>query len=133
MGVPNDFEAVILDLDGVITQTAKVHAQAWKRLFDEYLAYREAQGMAGFAAFEIEGDYAEHVDGKPRYDGVRDFLSSRDIQLPRGEPSDPPGFRTVYALGNWKDELFRGLIDTQGVEVYKDTVEQIRRWRQPGG
>jgi beta-phosphoglucomutase family hydrolase len=128
----DEYDAVILDLDGVITQTAHVHARAWKQLFDEYLEYRKAEGLAGFAPFRIDPDYTRHIDGKPRNDGVRDFLASRGIRLPEGSPSDPPGFDTVRALGNRKNVVFLKEIERGGVEVYGDTIEQIRLWRDGG-
>lgn len=86
----NRFDAVLFDLDGVLTATAKVHAACWKRMFDEYLRMREAKKKESFCPFEIQSDYKTYVDGKPRYDGVRDFLKSRAIELPEGHPDDPP-------------------------------------------
>lgn len=128
----NDYDAVILDLDGVITQTAGVHARAWKELFDEYLAYRKAAKLPGFAPFQINPDYLQYVDGKPRYDGVRDFLASRGIHLPEGSSTDAPGYGTVRALGNRKNDLFLEQIERGGVDVYKDTIDQVQRWRNRG-
>jgi len=110
-GVPLDWSrhrAVLLDLDGVITPTAKVHERAWATLFEPW----------GFTA----QDYLTHVDGRPRYDGVRAFLASRGEVLPDGDPSDPPGDGTVAALGNRKDALFRELLDRDGVAPYPGTL-----------
>lgn len=125
-----DFDAVIFDLDGVVTRTATVHARAWKRVFDEYLE-RRAEGVP-FEPFAIETDYPRYVDGKPRYDGVRSFLASRGITLPEGDPSDGPDQETVCGLGNRKNLLYNELLDAGGVEVFEDAVEQIRKWRVLG-
>jgi beta-phosphoglucomutase-like phosphatase (HAD superfamily) len=97
-----DYDAVIFDMDGVVTRTAEVHAAAWKRLFDDVLA-REAHG-ADYTPFDTVGDYRRYVDGKPRYNGVRDFLASRGIHPPEGTPDDPPERDTVCGLGNRKDQ-----------------------------
>lgn len=128
----DDFDAVIFDLDGVVTRTATVHARAWKRVFDDFL--RERAELAGerFEPFQIDVDYPRHVDGKPRYDGVRDFLASRGIELPEGEPDDPPDRATVCGLGNRKNELYNELLESGGVEIFEDTVERIRHWRRLG-
>lgn len=128
----NPFEAVILDLDGVVTQTARVHARAWRQVFDEYLVRRRAEGNGLFDPFDMDRDYDRHVEGKACYDAVRALLASRGIQLPPGVPADAPGFGTVCALGNRKNEIFICLVEEGGVDVYKDTVEQVRRWRRQG-
>ena len=127
-----DFDAVIFDLDGVITHTAALHARAWKQVFDEYLERRAARTPDGFQPFHIDADYARYVDGKPRYDGVRSFLASRRIELPEGDPSDGPEIETVCGLGNRKNELYNSLLDEGGVEVFDDAVEQLRTWRGMG-
>jgi alpha,alpha-trehalase len=124
--------AAILDLDGVITQTAHLHAQAWKQMFDVFLQARNERTGEDHAPFDAEADYDEYVDGKLRYDGVRSFLESRGIALPEGNPSDPPDAETICGLGNRKNEIFHALLDERGVEVYDDTVEQLRRWRERG-
>ncbi len=128
----HEFDAVIFDLDGVVTRTASVHARAWKQVFDEFLRQRAERTGARFEPFEIEVDYPQHVDGKPRYDGVRDFLASRGIALPEGEPDDPPDEATVCGLGNRKNELYNELLESGGVEIFEDTVERIRHWRRLG-
>ncbi len=128
----NDFDAVIFDLDGVVTRTASVHAGAWKQVFDEFLSQRAERTGARFEPFEIEVDYPQHVDGKPRYDGVRDFLASRGIALPEGEPDDSTDRRTVCGLGNRKNELYNDLLESGGVEIFEDTVERVRLWRRQG-
>lgn len=128
------YEAVILDLDGVVTQTAHLHAQAWKQMFDDYLAYRSRQEAdpQHQVLFDIETDYRNYVDGKPRYDGVQSFLLSRGIELSYGHFDDPPGTETMCGLGNRKNQLFLDLLKRKGVDVYGDTIRQIRRWREQG-
>ena len=123
------YDAVLLDLDGVITDTASVHAACWKQMFDEYLERRAAQRGEVFRPFDLDVDYRLYVDGKPRYDGVRDFLGSRGIQLPEGHPDDPPEAETVDGLGNRKNELVNKIIEEKGVEPYEGSVELIRQLR----
>lgn len=126
------FDAALFDLDGVLTATAKVHARCWKQMFDEFLhAWADERGEP-FRPFEIDPDYLQHVDGKPRYDGVRDFLASRGIELPRGEPEDAPGRRTVCGLGNRKNELVHEVIRSGGIEVYHSSVELLEDLRRQG-
>ena len=127
-----DFDALIFDLDGVVTRTATVHARAWKQVFDEFLARRRRGDDDSFRPFDIETDYPEHVDGKPRYDGVRDFLASRGIEIPEGDPSDGPDVETVCGLGNRKNVLYNELLSQGGVEIFEDTVSQIRAWKEMG-
>ena len=98
----------LLDLDGVITDTASIHAACWKQMFDEYLQKRATQRGEAFRPFDLAVDYRLYVDGKPRFDGVRDFLTSRGIQLPEGSPDDPPEAETVGGLGNRKNDLVNG-------------------------
>ncbi len=124
--------AMILDLDGVITRTASVHARAWKSMFDEYLSQRAARVGEQFVAFSVEGDYLKYVDGKPRYEGTQSFLQSRGIELPWGDPSDEPGRETVCGLGNRKNALFHQLLEKDGAEVFGDAVAALRRWREQG-
>jgi trehalose 6-phosphate phosphatase len=126
------FDAVLFDLDGVVTRTAKVHARAWKRAFDDFLRDRAAHQDASFVPFDEGSDYRSHVDGKPRYDGVRSFLRARGITLPEGQPDDPPDRVTICGLGNRKDELFLELVRRDGVEVYEDAVRRIDEWRAAG-
>jgi beta-phosphoglucomutase family hydrolase len=133
-------DAVIFDLDGVVTQTAAVHAAAWKRLFDAYLAERAARtgtspGGAPDPAlrpFDLEADYRLHVDGKPRYDGVRDFLASRGIELPAGDPSDPPERETISGLGNRKNDYFNAEVRDHGVKTFPSTVALIQQLHDAG-
>jgi beta-phosphoglucomutase family hydrolase len=126
------YDAVLLDLDGVITDTASIHARSWKRMFDEYLRERSSRTGEPFRAFDIATDYKLHVDGKPRFDGVRDFLKSRAIELPEGAPGDPPLHETVCGLGNRKNELVNETIAASGVEVYQGTVILVRRLHDEG-
>jgi beta-phosphoglucomutase family hydrolase len=125
-------DAVLLDLDGVITDTASVHAACWKQMFDEYLQKRAAQRGEVFRPFDPAADYRLYVDGKPRFDGVRDFLASRDILLPEGTPDDPPETETVGGLGNRKNDLVNRIIQDRGVEPYEGTVKMIRQLRHDG-
>jgi trehalose-phosphatase len=126
----SEVDAAIFDLDGVITQTARVHARAWKRMFDEYLRERSERRNEPFLPFSIAEDYPRYVDGKPRYDGVSSFLESRGIKLDYGTPEDPPGKETYCGLGNRKNKLFRDVIHAEGVDVYDDAVATIREWRR---
>nr|NIS82731.1 beta-phosphoglucomutase family hydrolase [Anaerolineales bacterium] len=127
-----NFDAVIFDLDGVITQTASVHSAAWKQMFDEFLrAYAEKSGET-FKEFRHTDDYLPYVDGKPRYEGVASFLESRGIKLPYGDPSDPPNRETICGLGNRKNVLFNERIAQGEVEVYATTVDFIHVLRERG-
>ncbi|HEX2597579.1 MAG TPA: HAD family hydrolase [Terriglobales bacterium] len=126
----SDPEAMIFDLDGVITFTAKVHAAAWKQLFDEFLKQRSAALHEPYREFTIEGDYLTYVDGKPRYEGVASFLSSRNISIPYGSPSDSPTSQTVCGLGNRKDDLFNQRVRQHGVEIDRDAVRFVRELRE---
>lgn len=129
---PERFDAVLFDLDGVLTSTAEVHARAWKETFDEVLRVRAAARGEPFVPFDAVDDYRRHVDGKPRYDGVRDFLASRGIVLPEGEPGDPASAETVCGIGNRKNELVNRLFDTEGVEVFEGSLRWLRELRDRG-
>jgi beta-phosphoglucomutase family hydrolase len=132
LGLPSSIRACLFDLDGVLTQSATLHAAAWKQMFDAFLRRRgEATGSA-FEPFDAENDYHEFVDGKLRYDGVRSFLASRGIELPEGEPGDSPGTETVIALGNWKNELVLSLIRGGGVEWYPGSVRYVHAAQDAG-
>jgi beta-phosphoglucomutase family hydrolase len=126
------YDAVLLDLDGVITDTAKLHAACWKEMFDAFLEKRAAEIGGAFRPFDIDMDYRLQVDGKPRFDGVRDFLSSRGIQLPEGSPDDLPKAETVGGLGNRKNALVNKIIEEVGVEAYEGSVKLIRQLRHQG-
>ena len=126
------FDAVIFDLDGVITKTALVHSSAWKKMFDEYLLEREKKHGEPFREFNHEKDYLPYVDGKPRYKGVESFLQSRGINIPFGEPEDEPRKETVCGLGNRKNEAFNEVLERDGVQVYETTVALIRELKEKG-
>nr|ABD75762.1 putative haloacid dehalogenase-like family hydrolase [uncultured bacterium] len=126
------FDAVIFDLDGVITNTALVHAAAWKKMFDAYLRSREERFGEPFREFTHAGDYLPYVDGKPRYKGVESFLESRGIHLPLGEPEDDPDRETVCGLGNKKNIMFNRVLDEEGVEKYDSSVEILKGLRAAG-
>ncbi len=127
-----DIDAVIFDLDGVVTKTATVHARAWKSMFDAYLKdHAQKQGIS-FVPFDEVSDYLKYVDGKPRYDGVRDFLASRDISLPWGSPDNPPDAETVCGLGNRKNDDFHAIVKRDGVEPFPGTIALIHRLRDLG-
>jgi beta-phosphoglucomutase family hydrolase len=132
LGLPDGITACLFDLDGVLTQTAKVHAKAWKQMFDQYLKARaEARGEE-FIPFDPVEDYDEYVDGKPRYEGVQSFLAARGIELPRGDPSDPPDNETVDGLGNHKNEIVLKLIHDEGVQPYEGSVRYVHAVRDVG-
>jgi beta-phosphoglucomutase family hydrolase len=132
LGLPNDIRACLFDLDGVLTQTAKVHAAAWKEMFDAYLEQRAGRTGEEFVPFDSGDDYDQYVDGKPRYEGVQSFLESRGIELPRGNPDDPPDAETVTGLGNRKNELVLKLIHEKGVEPYEGSVRYLHAARDAG-
>jgi beta-phosphoglucomutase family hydrolase len=132
LGLPAAVRACLFDLDGVLTQTAKVHAAAWKEMFDDYLRRRSARTGEPFVPFDPVVDYDEYVDGKPRYDGVRSFLTSRGIVLPEGDPSDSPGAETVAGLGNRKNVLVLSLLRRDGVEAYEGSVRYVEAVRAAG-
>jgi beta-phosphoglucomutase family hydrolase len=128
----DQYDAVLLDLDGVITDTASIHAACWKQMFDEFLQKRATQRGEALRPFDLATDYRRHVDGKPRFDGVRDFLESRGIQLPEGSMDDPPEAETVGGLGNRKNDLVNKIIEEKGVEPYEGSVTLIRQLRHQG-
>jgi beta-phosphoglucomutase family hydrolase len=125
--LPDAIRACLFDMDGVLTETATVHAAAWKEMFDAFLEKRGAQ-----PPFDEVHDYDAYVDGKPRYDGVRSFLASRGIELPEGDPSDPPDAETVAGLGNRKNEIVQRLIRERGVEAYDGSLRFVRAVRDAG-
>lgn len=129
VGLPPQVRACLFDLDGVLTQTAAVHAAAWKEAFDEFLSMRAEGGS--FEAFSAD-DYDRYVDGKPRADGTRSFLASREIALPEGSVDDAPGYPTVQGLGKRKNELFVHRLATGRVEVFEGSVRFVRAARAEG-
>jgi beta-phosphoglucomutase family hydrolase len=129
LGLPSTISACLFDLDGVLTQTAKVHAVAWKTTFDGFMKQRAEKTREWFKPFDPVADYDEYVDGKPREEGVRSFLSSRNVTLPEGLENDPPEADTVHGLGNRKDQLFLHLIRTHGVQTYEGSVRYLHAAR----
>jgi alpha,alpha-trehalase len=127
----DDFDAVVLDLDGVVTRTARLHARAWKKAFDEYLDRRTAAGMPPFQRFDEVEDYAAYVDGKPRMDGIRSFLSSMRVSLVEGDP-DSPKPDTIRGIGLRKNSLYLDLLRAEGPGIYDDAVDQVRGWKALG-
>jgi beta-phosphoglucomutase family hydrolase len=126
------FEAVIFDLDGVITRTALVHSHAWKKMFDDYLRQREIEHGESFKEFTQKDDYLPYVDGKPRYEGVKSFLESRGINIPFGDPSDMVELETVCGLGNRKNITFNEVLKRDGVSVYESTIQLIHDLKKVG-
>jgi beta-phosphoglucomutase family hydrolase len=132
LGLPADVRACLFDLDGVLTETATIHAAAWKEMFDRYLRERAATSGERFVPFDAVADYDAYVDGKPRQDGVRSFLAARGIDLAEGESTDPTDVETVDALGNRKNEIVQRMIRDEGVEPYEGSVRYVRAVRQAG-
>lgn len=116
----SEYDAVLFDLDGVVTPTAEVHMRAWAEMFNAFLASYD--GAAADRSPYTDADYFAHVDGKPRYEGVRDFLESRGIHLPAGTPEDPPSAETVCGLGNRKNDAFNEVLARDGVAAYPGSV-----------
>ncbi|HJQ29734.1 MAG TPA: beta-phosphoglucomutase family hydrolase [Rubrobacter sp.] len=127
-----EYDAWLFDLDGVITNTASVHAAAWKEMFDGYLKEVSEREGIPFVHFEVDPDYYNYVDGKPRYEGVDAFLRSRGIALGWGTPDDPPSTETVCGLGNRKNAAFNEAVRTRGVEVFESSVVLVRELRSRG-
>jgi beta-phosphoglucomutase family hydrolase len=125
-----NFDAVLFDLDGVLTATAKIHAACWKKMFDEFLRKRAEERGEPFQPFDIATDYYPYVDGKLRYDGVRSFLESRGIDLPFGSPDDPPGAPTIIGLGKLKDNMVKAELKKGNVEIYEGGVALARHVRR---
>jgi len=121
-----NFDAVIFDMDGVITKTAVVHSNAWKNMFDEYLHFREKTYNEPFKEFTHTDDYLPYVDGRPRYQGVERFLKSRGINIPFGDPNDEPKKETACGLGNRKNEFFNKVLEEDGVGLYDSTIKMIK-------
>jgi len=126
------FDAVLFDLDGVLTDTASLHARCWKQVFDALLERRAAERGEAFRAFDVERDYRAFVDGKPRLDGVRDFLASRGIELPEGDPHDAPDAATVQGVARRKDALVTAALARGQVEVYPGSRRWLEQLRETG-
>lgn len=132
LGLPESIRGCLFDLDGVLTQTATVHATAWKEMFDAFLEQRARAAGEPFVPFDPVRDYGAYVDGMPRADGVRTFLASRGISLTEGSPDDPPEAETVAGLGNRKNELVLQLIEERGVTVFDGSVRYVHAVRDAG-
>lgn len=128
LGLPDSITTCLFDLDGVLTDTASVHRTAWKQMFDAYLEAKDGNGFQPFT----DDDYNKYVDGKPRQDGVRDFLKSRDIQLPDGSPDDGGDAETVWGLGNRKNEKVQDEIKRNGVKVYEGSRRYLQQAQDQG-
>ncbi|MBV9197208.1 MAG: beta-phosphoglucomutase family hydrolase [Solirubrobacterales bacterium] len=132
LDLPETITACLFDLDGVLTQTASIHAHAWKEMFDDFLRHWSERTGEPFHEFDRPTDYDEYVDGKPRLEGVESFLQSRGISLAMGSPSDPPEADTINGLGTRKNELVDKLIAEQGVEPYEGSVRFVEQARAQG-
>ena len=132
LGVPDEVDALLFDLDGVLTSTATVHATAWKEAFDHLLHELADSGGPPFRAFDPGRDYAEYVDGRTRLDGVRGFLASRDIDLPEGDDDDPPEAHTIHGVGRRKQQLLMHVVERDGVEPYPGAVRYLRAAHDAG-
>jgi beta-phosphoglucomutase family hydrolase len=132
LGLPDHVTVCLFDLDGVLTPTAKLHDAAWKEMFDGYLRERALRDGVPFVPFDPDTDYNDFVDGKPREDGVRDFLASRGITLPEGSPDDPASDETVYGLGNRKNAILLDLIRAGGLAPYPGSVRYLEAARAAG-
>ena len=125
-----NIQMVILDLDGVITSTATLHAQAWKEMFDTFLQQYSKDTDTAFVPFDPQKEYRQYVDGRPRYEGAKKFLYSRKIEIPWGAPTDEPSQKTVCGLGNRKNQLYLALLRDKGAHVFPDTLQMIKLWRK---
>jgi beta-phosphoglucomutase family hydrolase len=132
LGLPEAVRGCLFDMDGVLTQTAKVHAAAWKEMFDTFLHARSEQTGTPFVPFDAVADYDQFVDGRSRADGTRGFLASRHITLPEGQPEDPPGAPTIAGLSNAKNQLVLSLLARDAVQVYEGSVTYVRAARDRG-
>lgn len=129
---PRDYDAVLFDMDGVLTQTAGLHARAWKKLFDNFLGTRATQAGEALVPFDIDTDYRRYVDGKPRHDGVVSFLESRAIQLPFDAPSEDPHAESVSSLGALKDRYFLQELDEHGAQPFEAAIELVQALKAQG-
>jgi len=132
LGLPPNIRACLFDLDGVLTETATVHARAWQRVFDDYLRARAQSTGAPFVPFDIVGEYAQFVDGKRREDGTRSFLAARGVRLPEGTAGDPPSADTIHGISARKQEVFRKLLHAESVHVFPGSLRYLRAVRSAG-
>ncbi|GIH17641.1 beta-phosphoglucomutase family hydrolase [Rugosimonospora africana] len=131
LGLPGDVTACLFDLDGVLTQTASVHRAAWQETFNDCLKRWEHNGEP-LAPFDPASDYNDYVDGRPRADGVRAFFASRGIQVPDGDPDDPPDRDTVYGIGTRKNQIVQRRIRQDGVQVFEGAIAYLRATQEAG-
>jgi len=132
LGLPEAVHACLFDLDGVLTDTASVHTKAWKVMFDDFLRQRAEKNGEKFVPFDPDKDYREYVDGKKREDGVRSFLDSRGIELPEGDPDDPPDKDTIYGLGTRKNDAFQKTLHDDGVKVFDGSRRYLEAASEAG-
>lgn len=132
LGIPDRMRACLFDLDGVLTQTAQLHAAAWKAMFDDYLRRRAKRTGAPFVPFDLDADYDTYVDGKPRADGTASFLASRGIRLPMGDSQDGPGAETVHGLGNAKNQTVLRMFAEEGVGLIPGSLRYLQAVRDAG-
>ncbi len=132
LGIPDRSRGCLFDLDGVLTQTAKVHAAAWQEMFDDFLRQRAQSSGQPFVAFDPVADYDKYVDGKPREDGTRSFLQARGIELPEGSDSDPAGTPTIAGLSNQKNQIVLRRIEAGGVQVYPGSIRYLHAVGEAG-
>jgi len=132
LGLPDGTRGCLFDLDGVLTQTAKVHDAAWKQMFDDFLRDWSRRTGQPFVPFDPVADYDKYVDGKPRLDGTRSFLASRGIELPDGSEDDPPDAETIHGLSSRKNQIVLERIRADGVEAYEGSVRYVRAVRDAG-
>ncbi|MGC2654160.1 MAG: beta-phosphoglucomutase family hydrolase [Mycobacterium sp.] len=132
LGLPDAVHACLFDLDGVLTDTAGVHTRAWKAMFDDFLRKRADEKGEEFVPFDPESDYLQYVDGKPREDGVRSFLESRNIELPEGDDDDPPDADTVHGLGTRKNDAFQKTLHEDGVKVFEGSRRYLEAVKEAG-
>jgi beta-phosphoglucomutase family hydrolase len=132
LGLPPTIRACLFDLDGVLTQTARLHAAAWKQMFDAFLLEWGRRTGKRFAPFDERADYDRYVDAKPRADGIRSFLAARGIELPEGDAHDAPGVASIHGLGNRKNDLVLAQIAKVGVDVFGGSVEYVHAARGAG-
>jgi len=126
------YQAAVFDMDGVLTKTELVHAEAWRKMFDVFLEADSQRRGVPFQPFDSANDYDKYVDGMPRHNGIRSFLASRGIEIPEGQEDDSEDKDTVYGLGRRKNRFFNEVLQNQGVEVYPDTLEKLKEWRDAG-
>lgn len=128
---PEELDAVLFDMDGVLTDTSGVHFRAWKETLDDFLRGRREEAGVPFEPF-TRNDHRRHVAGKARYEGARDFLRARGIELPFGEPDDPPERQSVCGLGNRKNERYLELLADGALEAFGHAERAVRRLRAAG-